>query len=215
MPDILRTLGKAERKRRLFEIGFETLQAQGWKVERVPGLGKASVRRITRGDKSLLVSIRTTQDRWIAFPPKEGGKGWITLDEVDVVLAVSVDDNAPPKVAEVHWFDATDMRARFDRAAKARRDAGYQEPKYRRGVWLPLYIADDGRPSYVGGGAAIGKEPLAIVPLDVNVSMATASRPDDADGPQSDQPLTIAEAKRRLALSLGVAEANVKITVEA
>jgi hypothetical protein len=47
------------------------------------------------------VSIRTTQNQWIAFPRRLDNKGWGTLSDVDVVLAVSVDDVEQPK-APVH-----------------------------------------------------------------------------------------------------------------
>ena len=152
MTNIFKTPEKVERKERLFEIGVQTLQGNGWTVTRESGLHKASVRRITKNGKSLLVSIRTTQDQWIAFPARANGKGWNTLDDVDVVLAVSVDSKETPREALVHWLDASEMRKRFDSAAKARSAAGRVTP-HRRGVWIPLYMREDESEnvSYVGG----------------------------------------------------------------
>lgn len=219
MTDIFKTPEKRRRKNRLFQIGVETLQRQGWTVTRARGLGKSSVRRITKNGESKLVSIRTTQDQWLAFPPKPRGKGWITLDEVDVVLAVSVDANDPPKEALVHWLPADEMRERFNHALKARQEADRVQPD-RRGVWIPLYEREDASDnvSYVGGGAGLDHPPIARVPM----NGAGGERPLSADGlltddPQDDDenPLTIAEAKRRLAKTLGVPESSIKITVEA
>ena len=58
---------KLDLKRELFAIGVKALEDAGWTVERATGSGKSSVRRIKKGGESKLVSIRTTQDRWIAF----------------------------------------------------------------------------------------------------------------------------------------------------
>jgi hypothetical protein len=203
-------LAKKSLKVRLREIGRQVLRNQGWKVEKIPQSGKSSVRRITKGRESLVVSIRTTQDQWIAFPPTDDRKKWVTLSDVDVVIAVSVDDPAHPAAARVHWLDGNDMRDRFDRAEKARREAGYEIPDGRRGVWIPLYIPEDGSTvRYVGGGAATQENEIARVALDDNEAAVTPVPPD------IEPPLTIAEAKRRLARTFGVPESGVKIAIEA
>src|SRR5687768_9925487 len=113
MGNVYKDPGKHPMRKRLFEIGVEALQKLGYSVERVPRSGRASLRRITKGGKSLLVAIRTSQDTWIAFPPKADGSGWTTLDDVDVVLAVSVDNRESPREALVHWVDGKEMRTRF------------------------------------------------------------------------------------------------------
>jgi hypothetical protein len=218
MTNIFKTPEKRERKKRLLEIGIQTLQREGWTVTRERGSGGSSVRRIAKGSDRKLVSIRTTQSQWIAFPPKTNGKGWTTLDDVDVVLAVSVDANVPPREALVHWLPADDMRQRFDLARKARVEARRVMPK-RRGVWIPLYEREDASESvsYVGGGAGLDYPPIARVSMTDGVSAVQATGPEghaeeaDADGGQ----LTIPEAKRRLARWLGVQESSIKITVEA
>ena len=106
MTNVFATPEKVMRRDRLFQIGIETLQKEGWKVEKIQGFGKSSVRRITKGRKSQKVSIRTSQDTWIAFPRNHQDNGWITLSDVDVVLAVSVDDRHDPKFAQVHMIEA-------------------------------------------------------------------------------------------------------------
>ncbi len=77
------------------------------------------MRLITKASKSHKLAIRTTQDKCLAFPWRMDDKGWSTLSEADVVLAVSVDDAQHPTAALVHWIEGGDMRARFDRACKA------------------------------------------------------------------------------------------------
>lgn len=218
MTNIFKTPEKRARKKQLFQIGIETLQNEGWTVTKEK-LGKSSVRRITKGGESKLVSIRTTQDQWIAFPPKTKGRGWITLDDVDVVLAVSVDANIPPREALVHWLPGDEMRQRFDLALKARKEANRVQPD-RRGVWIPLYEREDASEnvSYVGGGAGLDHLPIARVPMNNGESTpppnGSADLADD-DEREEESALTIGQAKRRLSLSLGVPESSIKITVEA
>lgn len=214
MTNVFGTPEKVSRGNRLFQIGLEALQQQGWEVERIPGIGKSSVRRITKGGKSRKVSIRTSQDTWIAFPRNNKNNGWVTLSDVDVVLAVSVDDRDDPKFAQVHMIDADEMRQRFDRAYAARIAAGYTIP-LGRGVWVSLYHPDATDPvTHVGGGAGLHHPPIARIPLEPEESdVGVALETKDAD--KKDRPLTIAEAKRRLAMTLGVDPSSIKITVEA
>lgn len=209
MTDVYGTPEKVRLKHRLFEIGVETLEAQGYEVSRVQGSGKSSVRRADKDGESKVVSIRTTQDQAIAFPRLKDDSGWRTLDEVDMVVAVSVDDREDPKNANVHFLDGDEMRERFGQAYEARLEAGQKIP-LGRGVWLALYRRYDGkRVRLVGAGAGLDHEPVAVVPL-AN-AVAADSRGEDSL-PAS---LSIAEAKRLLAASLGVDESSIKITVEA
>lgn len=222
MTNVFKDDSKRWRKQRLFQVGIEALEAQGWRVTKERGLGKASVRRITKGTESLLVSIRTTQDRWLAFPPKPNGKGWITLDDVDVVLAVSVDDVDDPSEVWVHWVPADEMVARFDAAFRARKSQGRVQPK-RRGVWIPLYHreSESKNVSYVGGGAGLDFPPIARVPLGAKGSATIAAEDDAGDDVEPGDEsvdvrgLTITEAKRGLAARFGVPESAITITVEA
>ena len=107
-----------------------------------------------------------------------------------------------------------EMRERFDRAYRARLDAGHSIPK-GRGVWISLFVAEDpNAPSTVGGGIALGRKPLLTAELDAH---SKVSVPDVAvpQAQTDDAPLTIAEAKRRLASSLGVEPEKIKIVIEA
>lgn len=222
MTNVYGTPRKVSMKTQLFQIAVGALEADGWTVERVTGSGKSSVRRITRGDESKVVSIRTTQDTWIAFPRTEGDESWRTLDEVDAVVPVSVDDKDEPKFANVHLIDGDEVRSRFNRAYQARKNAGHKIP-IGRGVWVSLYIPEASDPvSHVGAGAGLKFPPIATVALspeadltaDLSVSGnvgATGSVPNSS----GEASLSIAEAKRRLAATFGVDPSSIKITVEA
>lgn len=220
----LKETEKARQRKRLFKIGLQWLEQNGWSVARAHGIGKSSVRDITRGNDGVRVSIKTTQDQYIAFAPGHDGKGWQTLDDVDAVVVVSVDDKDPPQEALVHWFGADDLRERFDRALVAREEAGYKE-RHDRGVWLPLYIADDGQVvRFVGGGIGLENPPIARVPLNGGATMRNGysmmtppapPRPSPTHGAPAPRGLTIADAKRGLAITFGVPESAVRITIEA
>ncbi len=235
MTNIFRTPKKVRTKSVLFQIAVRTLHQQGYKVERIQGIGKSSVRRITKGGKSQKVTIRTSQDTWIAFPRDREDKEWVTLSDVDAVVAVTVDNPAEPTFAHVHMLDGNDMRQRFDRAYRARVAAGHQIP-LGRGIWVSLYREEATDPVVnVGAGAGLANPPIARVPLKLDAAdlqpeadsddvfepthgggaNGTTQPPNVANKRDDDQPLTIPEAKRRLALFLGVDPSSIKITVEA
>jgi hypothetical protein len=211
MGNIFGSPEKKSRKGRLFEIGAEALLEQGWTVERVP-LGKSSVRKITKNGTSKLVSIRTTQDEWIAFPRDSANKSWVTLGQVDLVAAVSVDDWQNPRFAQVHLIDGAEMRDRFDRAYQARLKAGHSIPP-GQGVWVPLYIPEDSDPSHVGGGAGIAHPAIKRVPLSAQDLPPALEKSQQTNHSLGMQP--IQEAKRQLAAALGIDPSSIKITIDA
>ncbi|CUA90553.1 hypothetical protein IMF23_13575 [Chelatococcus daeguensis] len=215
MTNVFGKPGKIASRRKLFELGQRALEQAGWRIERIQGIGKSSVRRIVRGAERHTVSIRTTQDTWIAFPRNEDDSGWVTLDDVDYVAAVTVDDKDNPKRGLVYMVDGDEMRERFDRAYRARLDAGHSIP-IGRGVWVSMFLPEDPEtPSSIGGGIALGKQPLLTAKLDGADDGAAAELVVQAPMPHQEAPLTIAEAKRRLAQSLGVDPEKVKIVIEA
>lgn len=216
MTNVYATPEKAPMRDRLFMAAEQALRKEGWTVERIPRAGKASVRRIIKGSVQKTASIRTTQDTWIAFPRTSDDASWLTLSQVDVVVAASVDDRNNPQFAQVHLLPADEVRDRFDRAYAARKTAGHTIP-VGRGVWVSLYEKESTNPvSFVGAGIGLKYPPVDRVPL-TGISAApimhpAADEPDERE--QADEePLTIAEAKRRLAKSLGVTEGDIKITI--
>ena len=215
MTNVSATSEKVTIRGKLFQAALTALKDEGWSVERISGSGKASVRRIIKGKIAKIVSIRTTQDRWVAFPRTPDDDAWATLQDVDWVVASSVDDRDNPQFALVHMIPGDEMRRRFDKAYAARRKANHVVP-VGRGVWLSLYEKDANEPvSYVGGGIGLAYPAIARIPLsDTSGDSASQAADDDSgDSGDAEVPLTIAEAKRRLALSLGVNESDIKITI--
>lgn len=201
--------------------------ADGYTLDRVPGRGLSNVWVITKNGKSQKASIRTTRDRWFAFPPLENGKKWKTLDEVDVVVVATVDDRHDPKNVEVYIFPAAEVRKRFDASYAARVAAG-QTMRNNFGMWVALDQKKRNSPADVGSGIVDLYKPVTIIPVadllaDVQASAASGEEASEAGSSEeaspeeidNDPPLTIQEAKRRLALTLGLKPENIKITVEA
>jgi hypothetical protein len=209
MTDVSQNRAKVDLRHQLKKAAEQALRQEGWSVEKVSGSGKSSLRRITRGSASKVVSIRTTQDTWIAFPRIDEQDNFGTLPEVDAVVASSVNDRDDPQVALVHLLDGEEMRARFNRAVKARKSAGYNLP-IGRGIWIALYEEEQESPANkVGAGAGLANPPIARIPLNENKNLALPQKPTMAT-----EAMTIPEAKRRLAAAFGVEPSNVKITIE-
>jgi len=226
MTNVFGTRKKVATKRGLFAFAVQTLEQEGWTVTRVPRGGKASLRQISRGQETYRVSIRTSQDTWIAFPRDRSGKdGWVTLDDVDFVVAASVNDKLNPTEARVHMIPGDDARDRFNRAYAARMAANHSIPQ-GRGVWVSLYEQDGNNPvNRVGAGAGLAHPAIGV--LDLTKSSLPTGHDEDIDeevddseeattnaSAQAEEALTIPEAKRRLAVSLGVPESAIKITIE-
>jgi hypothetical protein len=227
MTNVSGTPKKRSNKRGLFAFAIQTLEKEGWTVSRVPRGGKASLRLITRGKDSHKVSIRTSQDTWIAFPRDRTGKdGWVTLDDVDFVIAASVNDKVNPTEARIHMIPGDEARDRFNRAYQARKAAQHSIPA-GRGIWVSLYDKDAPDPvSHVGAGAGLAHKAIGVLDL-TKFSLPSGVVDGDADdeveddGPVaaaapggSEAPLSIPEAKRRLAATLGVPESAIKISIE-
>ena len=221
MPNINANRSVVEKRKRLFEIGIEALEKEGWRVEKVPGAGKPSLRRIRKEGKTTLISIRTTQDTWIAFPRDQQDEGWTTLSDVDLVLAVSVDDKEKPRYGQAHLIDGKEMRERFDRAYKARLAAGHAVSLGSGSMWVSLYHEHEAATdpvNWVGGGAGLTNPAIYRAPLERTKSEVLDEHDEPTDVVQPgaiDDELTINEAKRRLALTFGIDPSSVKIVIEA
>lgn len=214
---------KKEMRRTLFDLAVKALEENGWVVARGSVGGKSSVRRMSKGGQTKTVSIRTSQDQWIAFPRNDEDTAFATLEDVDYVVAATIDDRHDPRFANIHLIAGDEMRDRFARAYTARQQAGHVTPK-GRGIWLSLYDQDSADPvSFVGAGAGLTNRAIARYPLSpevVDSARAEIEADADSDEPEAapvkpvEAPITIAEAKRLLALSLGVDVSAIKITIE-
>ena len=137
------------------------LEEEGLTPSRIPGRGMSNTWRIEEDGCHKRVSIRTSRNRWFAFPPLEEGKKWKTLDDVDIVVVATVDDRDAPRDIEVYRFDASEVRKRFDASYAARTQARHIV-KDNFGMWVNLDAEDRDVPTSVGAGLAAEHEPIAI-----------------------------------------------------
>jgi hypothetical protein len=150
--------------RLLVESAKRAMESAGYGLHRVPGRGLSNLWLFEKNGKRGSASIRTTRDRWFAFPPLDGGSKWKTLDDVDVVLVAAVDRPDNPSDIEVYIFDADVVRSRFKAAYEARVKAGHRV-KDNFGMWLKLDRDDRGLPTSVGSGLADYRPPVATFPI--------------------------------------------------
>src|SRR5690348_1183574 len=80
MSNRLKEMGESAAWHLMVSAALKGGQKLGYALERQPGRGLSNVYEATKDGKMHIVSVRTTRDRWIAFPPLDGGKGWKTLD---------------------------------------------------------------------------------------------------------------------------------------
>src|SRR5882672_9831449 len=123
----------------------------GYKLTRVPGRGLSNVWNVQKDGKTQVASIRTTRDRYIAFPPLDGGKKWKTLDDVDLVIVAATDSKKDPKQVEVYIFPASEVRKRFDQSYAARTKDGHVV-RDNFGMWLSLDPDYRPTPARIGSG---------------------------------------------------------------
>jgi hypothetical protein len=208
----------------LVDVAKRGIEEQGYQLERLPGRGLSNVWRIEKDGQTYSASIRTTRNRWFAFPPLSEGKRWKTLDDVDLVVVAAVDLKDLPTGVEVYIFPAKEVRARFDAAYRARRDAG-QVVRDDFGMWICLDSDDRGIPVSVGSGIADQIPAVVTYPLDVLASSGahqpTAQNISKADAAQHrDIPTmtTIADvmawARQRVSEIAGVRPEAVKLDLK-
>ncbi len=207
--------------RLLCEAAKRAMTTAGYELARVPGRGLSNVWLFERNGKRGSASIRTTRDRWFAFPPLEGGRRWKTLDDVDIVLVAAVDNPDMPEVAEIYIFDAAMVRSRFNAAYEARVAAGHRV-KDNFGMWLRLDRDDRGLPTSVGSGLADQRPPVARVRIADGIAKPEVEAPATVPA-LAEQPPTIAgetifhimaAARERVAALAGVRPEAVKLDVK-
>jgi hypothetical protein len=159
----------------LVDAAKQGAEAAGYKLERIPGRGLSNVWNLEKNGRTQKAAIRTTRDRWIAFPPLDGGKKWKTLDRVELVVVATVDSKENPKNVEVYFFPAKDVRQRFDEALAARTNAG-QVNKDNYGMWVALDPDARRIPLSEGSGIVTQYKPVAIYPIEPLVSAAKTAQ---------------------------------------
>ncbi|MGH8251707.1 MAG: hypothetical protein ACREVI_13610 [Steroidobacteraceae bacterium] len=196
------------------------LKESGFDLKRVPGRGRANVWEIAQGGKSKRASIRTSKDRWFAFPPLKRGTKWKTLDTVDVVIVAVVDDPQDPRSIEVYLFDAPDVQKRFDASYAARIKAG-MTVRDNFGMWVGLDEDSRGLPASVGSGLAAKHKPLGVYRIEdltARIAAKDSMQPELPRAEATFQQGTIAEvldwARKRIASLSGVAAQSVKLDLK-
>lgn len=158
---LLDELSESARWRMMVDAAKAGMMAQGYALERVPGRGMSNVWNVTKDGETRMASIRTTRDRYIAFPPLEGGTKWKTLDDVELVVVATVDSKDDPEKVEVYLFPADDVRQRFNAHYATRLNEG-QSIKDNFGMWVGLDRDDRGIAASVGTGILEKYKPIGI-----------------------------------------------------
>ncbi|RWO40430.1 MAG: hypothetical protein EOS11_19710 [Mesorhizobium sp.] len=164
MSNQLDGLSETVKWRLLVEAAKKGAESQGYALTRVPGRGLSNIWSITKNGKTQTASIRTTRDRWFAFPPLRGGTKWKTLDDVEVVIVATVDSKDDPENVEVYIFPADEVRARFNAAYAARIKSG-QKTKDNFGMWVALDHDDRRTATSVGSGIVEKYKQVAKYPI--------------------------------------------------
>jgi hypothetical protein len=191
MTNRLRDMGETASWRLMVSAALEGAKAAGYVMKRQPGRGLSNTYEMSKGGKTQIASVRTTRDRYIAFPPLEQGKRWKTLSDADVVLVSAVDDRHNPQNVDVYLFPGDDVRKRFD-ASYAARIANGHTVWDNYGMWIPLDASDDAVTTQVGHSLAVDYPAIARFTLDeleagAGVTPETKRMaPDGAPEPEED-----------------------------
>lgn len=227
MPNRLEGLSETVKWRLMTDAAKRGAMAAGYEMKRVPGRGLSNIWFITKDGETRKAAIRTTRDRWFAFPPQNKGTKWKTLDDVEVVIVASVDSKDEPENVEVFIFPADDVRKHFQAAYNARTQAG-QEVREDFGMWISLQKDNRGIPASVGSGLADKYKMVKKFAIEdlIPSTGSDDSLDEDADdvealtsmAPAETQPATIGEvlawARQRVADLAGVKIEAVKLDLK-
>ena len=181
-----------EKKKRfdyaLVDVARRALEEEGYKLGKRIGssesktVGSSAAWEIEKDGERRRVAIRATsmvrarRGRQFAFYALDGGKRWMLLDDVDMVVVATVDDRDNPGRVEVYRFDAKEVRERFDAACEARISAGHTVQKHDS-LWINL--DEDGRGV---SGLASKYPPFATYPFKELFAEDTPERTASAPG---------------------------------
>lgn len=199
----------------------------GYSLTRQPGRGLSNTYEVTKDGKTKIASVRTTRDRWVAFPPLEKGTRWKTLDDVDLVLVSAVDNRENPQNVDVYLFPADEVRKRFDASYAARIKQG-RTIRDDYGMWVMLDKGNNEVASQVGHSLALDYPAIARFSIDeLEAESASGSADQDADVPVEpldvampveDDLLTIADvlafARKKIAALSGLSSEAIKLDLK-
>lgn len=190
MKNRLKEMGQSVAWHLMVRGAIKGAEQAGYSLKRQPGRGLSNTYEMTKDGKTKVASVRTTQDRWIAFPPLKKGTRWKTLDDVELVLVSAVDDRHNPQNVDVYLFPADEVRKRFDASYAARIEQGHTV-RDDYGMWVMLDKGDNEVPSQVGHSLALDYPAIAHFSIDeLEAEMAKGSGNQDADAPV--EPLDVA-----------------------
>lgn len=154
--------------REMLQCAGQGLEKAGYQWQRIQKMGRKRVWMLEKDGEETRAAVRTSQDRWFAFPRK--GDGWKTLDEVgaDAVVVAAIDNPDRPRSVEVYVFPAEEVRRRFNENYRARGEAGHAIVTTHQGnfgMWIGLDRQPGGSPHAVGSGLADDFPPVAVVPI--------------------------------------------------
>jgi hypothetical protein len=226
MSNRLKEMGESAAWHLMVSAALKGGQKLGYALERQPGRGLSNVYEATKDGKMHIVSVRTTRDRWIAFPPLDGGKSWKTLDDVDLVLVSAVDDRVNPQNVDVYLFPGAEVRKRFGAAYAARIANGNTIPD-NYGMWIMLDKGDDKIPGQVGHSLAVDYPSIArftIDELEAEPDLAATEIAKDVsievderhrDGPSLDTVAAVlAFARQKIAALTGLPAETIKLDLK-
>lgn len=165
MTNRLKQMGETASWRLMVRAAIKGVKKAGYATKRQPGRGLSNTWMLTKDGVSKVASVRTTRDRYIAFPPLDGGKRWKTLDTVDLVLVSAVDDPTNPQNVDVYLLPAEDVRKRFDASYAARTENGHTV-RNNFGMWIMLDQGDDAVVGQVGHSLAVDYPAIARFSID-------------------------------------------------
>lgn len=221
-------MGETASWRLMVSAALKGAKAAGYTMKRQPGRGLSNTYEMTKGGKTQIASVRTTRDRFIAFPPLEGGKKWKTLDAADLVLVSAVTDPADPQSIDVYLFPADDVRKRFDASYAARIGNGHNV-RDDFGMWVMIDKGDDEIVSQIGHSLALDYPAIAhftIDELEADVEPETkqmaaeaAPEPEEEVAIETGPTLnTVAEvlafAREKIASLTGIASDSIKLDLK-
>lgn len=165
MKNRLKEMGETASWRLMVSAALQGAKAAGCTMKRQPGRGLSNTYEMTKDGKTQIASVRTTRDRYIAFPPLDGGKKWKTLDAADVVLVSAVTDPTDPQAVDVYLFPGDEVRKRFN-ASYAARMANGHTVRDDFGMWVMIDKGDDEIVSQIGHSLAVDYPAIARFTLD-------------------------------------------------
>ena len=202
-------MGRKQYETEIREDVADFLKCKGYEIRNIAsgsGVPAFSRLEITKDGETQSCSVKTSQSGRISFTRKTDGT-YKVLSEVDLVLHVSHTGDTPGPL-EVSMFESSDLIKAFDENWDALEADGNSH--------LPQWIGPKFEPGrrFAGSGYeghALWRE--TFNPVQPKGRTSTASAPQQSEPAPRAEVLTIAEAKRRLALTFGVNENDISITI--